>query len=38
MPGRSSGGNDAGWSGAYDDDLSMFHRSDSTTIPSLQIN
>jgi hypothetical protein len=35
---RSGGGSDAGWSGAHDDDISMFHRSDSTTMPSRQIN
>ncbi len=36
---RSSGGSrDAGWSGAHDDDISVFHRSDSTTMPSLQIS
>jgi hypothetical protein len=38
VPGCSGGGSDAGWSGAYDDDLSVFHRSDSTTMPSQQIN
>jgi hypothetical protein len=38
VTGCSGGGSDAGWSGAHDDDFSMFHRSDSTTMPSLQIN
>jgi hypothetical protein len=38
MPRCSGGGSNAGWSGAHDDDISMFHRSDSTTMPSRQIN
>ena len=36
---RSSGGSrDSGWSGAHDDDISLFHLIDSTTMPSRQIN
>jgi hypothetical protein len=38
MPRRGGGSSNAGWSGAHDDDISVFHRSDSTTMPSRQIN
>ena len=38
VPRSGSGSRDAGWSGAHDDDISLFHCSDSTTMPSLQVN
>ena len=38
VSGCSSGSGDAGWSGAYDDNIRVLHRSDSTTMPSQQIS
>jgi hypothetical protein len=38
VTGSRGGSGDACWSGAYDNDIVAFHRSDSTTMPSRQIS
>ena len=38
VPGRGCGSRDAGGPGAHNDDIGVFHRSDSTTMPSRQVS